>query len=150
MFPPSSGVVSNWRVHTAVCRICGVHEENACVKSRKLKVRCMKMECWHWRPNCPGISWCWFWYFVEFPANSLTNSVMCKTVLLLWQWYRIVWAIQTHFIPPIICTFSNKCSENLFLTVSTSCYHLYALWWMFGLKIRGLEIAWELKGIKFY
>jgi len=55
--------------------------------SRKLKVRCTKMECLHWHPYCSGISWCLFWYFVEFSANSLTNSVMFITVLLLWQWY---------------------------------------------------------------
>ena len=149
MFPPVSGEVSNWRVHAAVCRICGVHEVNAYVKSRKWKVRCMKMGCLHWHPYCPGISWCLFWYFVEFPANSLTNSVMCITVLLLWQWYRIVWAVQTHYISPIISTFSNKCSETVF-SVSTSCDHVYSLQWMLGLKIRGLENSWELKGIKSY
>lgn len=38
-----SRLVSNWRVHTALCRMFGVHEVNACVKSRKLKVNV-----WNW------------------------------------------------------------------------------------------------------
>lgn len=82
-----------------------------------------------------------FWYFVEFPANILTYSVMCITVLLLWQWYRIVWAVQTHYISPIICTYSNKCSESVF----SNCF--YILWSYVRARFKNKRLG-DLMGIE--
>ena len=47
---------------------------------------------------------------------------MCIRVQLLWQWYRIVWTVQTHYISPTIYTFSNKCSETVLSN------YFYILW----------------------
>ena len=126
MFPPLSGVVRNWRVHSAVCSICGVHDVNTCVKSRKLKVRCMKMRCLHWHPYCPGISLCLFWQFVEFPANSLTNSVTCMTVLLLWQRYCRVQQDSVSCPDTLHPTNYLHIHQQVFWNCVSNCF--YILW----------------------